>query len=164
MPISPAAIGIIFNSDKTHVLLIKRKDVPIWVLPGGGIDPEETAEAAIIREIQEETGFLVQIERKCAEYTPINRLAAFTSVFICHIQEGQASLSSETADIQFHSLSALPSTFFDIHYDWLKEALHSSILIQKPLTTLTYFKALKYLLRHPLHVIRYTLTRLKNRS
>lgn len=30
-----AAIGVIFNSNKSQVLLVKRQDIPLWVLPGG---------------------------------------------------------------------------------------------------------------------------------
>ena len=86
MPLLPASIGIIFNHNKDEVLLVKRRDVPVWILPGGGVDTNETPEEALLREIQEETGYQVQITRKSAEYSPINRLAAFTSVYVCTIQ------------------------------------------------------------------------------
>jgi 8-oxo-dGTP diphosphatase len=159
MPISPAAIGIVFNTDKTKVLLVKRKDISVWVLPGGGIESGETDEEAVVREIQEETGFLVQIERKCAEYIPVNRLATFTSVFVCFIQGGTPYLTSEVSDIHFYPLNQLPSSFFIIHRDWLTDALNSSELVKKPLNNVTYFRLFKYLIRHPFHVIRYALTR-----
>jgi 8-oxo-dGTP diphosphatase len=41
MPKSVACI--LFNKNRSEVLLIKRKDIPVWVLPGGGIDPGELA-------------------------------------------------------------------------------------------------------------------------
>ncbi len=163
MSLSPAAIGIIFNEDDTKILLVKRKDIPLWVLPGGGVEQEETAEEAIIREVKEETGFTIQIERKCAEYTPLNKLAALTSVFICRIKEGEALLSPETSAIHFYFLTQLPSSFFHIHLDWLQDALNHSTLVQKPLANITYWNVFKYLLRHPFHVIRYAWTRLITR-
>ncbi|MDP1879313.1 MAG: NUDIX hydrolase, partial [Parachlamydiaceae bacterium] len=70
MAILPAAIGIIFNNDNSQVLLVKRQDIPLWVMPGGGVDPGETTEEALLREVHEETGYHVKIIRKCAEYTP----------------------------------------------------------------------------------------------
>lgn len=39
-----------------RVLLIKRGDIGVWALPGGMVDPGETAPAAVVRELQEETG------------------------------------------------------------------------------------------------------------
>lgn len=161
MPISPAAIGIVFNKDKTNILLVKRKDIPLWVLPGGGIDPHETAEQAIRRETLEETGLTVEIERKCAEYTPINTLASFTTVFICQVKGGKVRLSSETADIQFFPLQKLPPTFFYIHREWLQDALHYPYLIKKPLQHITYWAVFKYFACHPIQVARYLMTRLK---
>ncbi len=34
-----AVYGIVFNQTRSEVLLIKRMDIPVWVLPGGGLDP-----------------------------------------------------------------------------------------------------------------------------
>lgn len=160
MPLLPAAIGIILNGDQTQVLLIKRQDVPVWVLPGGGIEKGERPEEALIREVQEETGYQVKIIRKCAEYYPINRLAALTSVFICEVQTGQACLSSETAAIAFHPLSHLPTTLFHPHAHWIREALTHSTLIQRNLTEITYFALCLYFLRHPWQTLRFAWTRL----
>lgn len=39
-----------------RILLIKRDDIGVWALPGGMVDPGETAPAAVTRELQEETG------------------------------------------------------------------------------------------------------------
>ncbi|WP_131764638.1 NUDIX domain-containing protein [Candidatus Protofrankia californiensis] len=39
-----------------RVLLIRRDDCGHWAIPGGMVDPGETAPAALIRELREETG------------------------------------------------------------------------------------------------------------
>jgi bifunctional NMN adenylyltransferase/nudix hydrolase len=47
-----------------HILLIKRKDNPgkdLWALPGGFLGQEETQEAAVIRELREETKLKVPV-------------------------------------------------------------------------------------------------------
>lgn len=165
MPLSPAAIGIVLNEDKTQVLLVQRKDIPIWVLPGGGLENQETAESAVMREIREETGLSIEIERQSAEYTPINRLSALTFVFVCQIKEGIPTLSSETRAIRFFQLNQLPSLFFDIHREWLTDALsHSSIVVRKPLSQITYKAFARYLFFHPTLTLRYLWTRIRNKG
>ena len=45
--------------DGDKVLLIRHTYTPGWQLPGGGVDPGETIEAAARREVFEETGYRV---------------------------------------------------------------------------------------------------------
>ncbi|NBO24836.1 MAG: NUDIX hydrolase, partial [Chlamydiae bacterium] len=55
----PQAVAIFLLSPcKEKVLLIKRRDVPVFALPGGGVESNESAEEAAIREMGEETGLI----------------------------------------------------------------------------------------------------------
>lgn len=156
-----SVIAVILNENRDRVLLIKRRDVPVWVLPGGGVDPGEPLEIAVIREIHEETGLEAIVSRKTAEYTPINRLATFTAVFECTPLRGELSTGDETADIRFFPIDDLPPTLFYIHQRWLQEALQNrETPIQAKLTYVTYANLMKYFLRHPIHVLRMLMSRL----
>lgn len=147
-----AAIAVIFRNDQ--LLLIKRRDVPVWVFPGGGIDEGETPEQAVLREVWEETGLRVQIVRKIAEYTPINHLAKKTYLFECRELDGCLRTGCETADINYFPLHDLPALFFIVHRDWLQDALEKSDeVITKPITRVTYFEFAKYFSKHPWQVI-----------
>lgn len=159
MPLAPAAIAIIFNDDKSEILLVKRKDVPVWVLPGGGIEPSELPQEAVIREVKEETGLHVEIERQSGEYTPINRLGALTFVFVCHIKSGKSQLSNETSDIAFFKVDKFPSLFFQVHKKWVEDAYYNPNLTKKPLEGISYKDFLKCLLIHPIYTLRYLWTR-----
>lgn len=59
MIIRTRAAGIIFNNEN-KLLLVKHKDPDTgeawWMLPGGGIEAGESAEEAVIREVEEECG------------------------------------------------------------------------------------------------------------
>ena len=61
------AEAVVVSSSK--VLLIKRKDLGVWSLPGGKIeDGESTAEAAV-RETLEETGIRIALEGLVGVYS-----------------------------------------------------------------------------------------------
>ena len=54
--------GVIFNGGR--VVLIRRRYEPLkgeWSLPGGGVEVGETLEAAVAREMEEETGLRVEV-------------------------------------------------------------------------------------------------------
>ena len=156
-----AAVAVVFDKSKTKVLLVKRKDVPVWVLPGGGVDTDETAEEAVLREVWEETGLRVNIVKKIANYTPINALAEPTSLFECTVLDGTIRKNSEAADVGFRPLESTTTLLFSIHQEWLQDAkLFSPITLNKKLESVTYFNLFCYLVKHPLQVLRFAITRM----
>lgn len=64
---SIGAFAIIFN-EKGQVLLSHRRDIDVWNLPGGGVEPRELPNEAVIREVKEETSLDVVIERLVGVY------------------------------------------------------------------------------------------------
>jgi 8-oxo-dGTP pyrophosphatase MutT (NUDIX family) len=152
--------GVIFSQDQTMVLLVQRRDVPVWVLPGGGIEPDETPELAAAREILEETGFTVKVDRLVGFYTPINRLAKRTHLYECSILDGHASITSETKGVQFFPLNALPKLIPPPFREWIFDALEARPPLEKKLTSVTYWTLFKNLIFHPVLVIRFLLARL----
>jgi len=60
------AEAIVFEDD--CVLLIRRRDVPVWTLPGGHRDPGESATTSCVREVEEETGIHVRIAEPLGYY------------------------------------------------------------------------------------------------
>ncbi|OCB96247.1 8-oxo-dGTP diphosphatase [Bacillus amyloliquefaciens] len=99
---------VIIQNDGRDILLVKRKDVPLWDLPGGRIAEGETPEAAAIREACEETGYNVTIMKKAGEY----ERPAFEDtqhVFIGVITGGTPLMNGpETAALRWFSQNRLP--------------------------------------------------------
>lgn len=155
-----AVCGLIFNDAKNQVLLIKRRDIPVWVPPGGGLDAGETPEAGVVREVLEETGYEVDIVRKTAEYLPVNWMTQLTHVFECRLKSGEAKCGSETQDVRFFALNSLP--LLPPPYEgWIRDAAAGHpYLIRKEIEGVTLFVLLKLFIQHPLLVGRYLLTKL----
>lgn len=56
----PSVYGIILNKD--HILLVNHRRTNKKMLPGGGVEPGEVNEAALKREVKEETGIEVVVQ------------------------------------------------------------------------------------------------------
>lgn len=61
--------GAIITDEQGRVLLQQRGDRGTWGLPGGALELGESAEEAAIREVREETGLEVRVERLVGAYT-----------------------------------------------------------------------------------------------
>jgi 8-oxo-dGTP diphosphatase len=63
-------VGAVIKDDAGRLLVIKRGHAPgagLWTVPGGRIEPGETDEQAVAREILEETGLRVACGRLVGE-------------------------------------------------------------------------------------------------
>ncbi len=156
-----AIYGIVFDKDRKQVLLVERRDLPVWVLPGGGLDPGESPEEGVIREVEEETGFKVRIKKQIAEYLPVNRLTQKTYFFECEIIGGSAKTNSEAKQISFFSITALPTRLPPPFPGWITDALSSKKeKIVKKTEGVTYLTLVKLLIQHPILILRYLLTKI----
>jgi len=107
--------AIIFDDDGSF-LLTRRADNGQWCLPGGGIEPGESIEEACVREVFEETGLDVKIERLIGVYSNHDQLvvypdgAKFQIValhFEAEIMGGVLGLSNETTACGYYSLEEI---------------------------------------------------------
>lgn len=157
-----AALAIVTNTQQ-EILLVQRRDVPVWVLPGGGIECNESAEIAAIRETFEETGVCVEIEEHIATYNPVNRWTSQTHLFSCRpttIPAPFAAYSEEVAEVRFFPIFSLPKNLFPIHRsiiaDWEQAR---SVPIIRPLHEASYPALFRLLFSHPLLTLRYLVQR-----
>lgn len=98
--------AVLFDSQR-RILLTRRRDNGRWCLPGGKMEPGESAAEACIREVHEETGLQVRIVRLIGVYTTPHRALAYSDggrfqvVGLCFEAEpvgGRLDVSEETAE------------------------------------------------------------------
>ncbi|MEX1013164.1 MAG: NUDIX domain-containing protein [Waddliaceae bacterium] len=159
--VKEGVLGIVFRNNRSEALLLKRRDAGIFVIPGGGIDENESPEEAVIRELEEETSCPVKIVRKIAKYTPINRLTKTTHFYECELTEEKSPQTGpEAVEVGFFPLTALPKPLFYIHHDFIQDATAPlSDCIVKSLSQVTYLNFFIYIFKHPLQFFRFFLSR-----
>ena len=116
------AFGIIFRNNNKEVLLVKRRDMPIWVLPGGGLEHGESPEQTTTREVYEETGYEVVINRKVGEYR-YHGSNKINYTFVCIIQGGVQTLSRESKAIEYFDITKLPDMMSPFARVMIEDAL-----------------------------------------
>lgn len=151
-----ASIGIVFSPKGDHVLLVKRVDIPVWVLPGGGIDEGESPQEAALREIKEETGLGVRICRLAAVLDPTTSLTSRIHLFECSVLDGELRASDESSDVRFFPLDHLPNNLFRLHQILLNLAQENvNETVRRPLHEVNWVTTILYLLRHPIWAASY---------
>lgn len=101
------AAAVIFNADK-KILLVKMtyQQVHPWGLPGGSLEYSETPEAGVIREVHEETGLEVGVEKLLLvrTWTP-DKVGLY---YLCAIKAGDFQPSDEVSEYGYFSMTDLP--------------------------------------------------------
>ena len=115
-PAAPRANSLVVGSsaivvdDRNRILLQRRADSGNWALPGGAMDIGERLAESAVREVKEETGFDVRIERIVGIYSDPGHVFAyddgevrqeFSICLACAITGGSLRVSSESTAVEF---------------------------------------------------------------
>jgi 8-oxo-dGTP pyrophosphatase MutT (NUDIX family) len=99
-----------------RILLQRRSDSGNWALPGGAMDIGETFAQSAVREVKEETGFDVRIDRIVGIYSDPGHVFAyddgevrqeFSICLACAIAGGTLRVSSESIAVEFFPVGDL---------------------------------------------------------
>ena len=121
-PLAPMANSLVVGSsavvsdDEGRILLQERSDSGNWALPGGSMDIGETLALSAIREVKEETGFDIRIDRIVGIYSDPGHVFAYDNgeirqeFSICvagTIVGGTLRVSHESTAVKFFSVPEL---------------------------------------------------------
>lgn len=129
-PMSASAIkvavdAIVFGysrSEGISILLVRRKYAPFkntWAIPGGFVQPSESLEDAVRRELAEETGITINYLEQLFSFgdpdrDPRQRVISIAYfALVNHSKFQQLKASSDAKDAQWFNIDALPALAFD---------------------------------------------------
>lgn len=104
--------GALFRDNR--VLLVRERVDDKWTVPGGWADVNDAPSSAILKEIEQESGFTARVLKLAAIYDrnkrnhPAYLFHSWKLFFVCEITGGEARTSYETTAVEFFPLDALP--------------------------------------------------------
>jgi len=116
------------------ILLVKRNTIPFkgyWALPGGRMDPGETIEQTIVREVKEETGLAVTVVSVVGEYVEKGikddiEFEYYPTCLVVRPIGGELKKQDiEIQEIKLFSLNALPTPLAFEHDLMIKDYLRT---------------------------------------
>ena len=113
--------AIIFDEER-RVLLCHRRDHDMWNLPGGGLERGEALWEGAIREVEEETGLHVEVERLAGVYSKPDKDEIVFS-FVCRIIGGEISTSDEADEIAYFDFDRIPPNTLPKHVERIADAM-----------------------------------------
>jgi 8-oxo-dGTP diphosphatase len=111
----PAVNAVIVN-DAGEVLLQRATLDGCWAVPGGGMDPGEQPAEAVVREILEETGLIVEpyhfvnvMVEAPVQFANGDHVQYMVLTFLCRIRGGELKISDdESLELRFFAPDQMP--------------------------------------------------------
>ncbi|MDX3658650.1 NUDIX hydrolase [Streptomyces sp. ID05-26A] len=125
---SVSVAGIVVN-DEGKVLVIRRRDNGRWEPPGGVLEMSETFEEGACREVLEETGISVRVERLSGVYKNMKR-GIVALVFRCSPLDEPSRATDEAAEVRWMSLDEVRETMAPAYAVRVVDAFRSDVEVR----------------------------------
>jgi len=127
-PVFRIGVFALIFDNQGRILLGHRRDTDWWNLPGGGMELGETVDEAVRREVREETGLEVEVERLVGVYSKPQKQEVVLT-FRCHITGGMLQPTEETSESRFFPPDAIPANTLPKHRQRIEDALLSQCVV-----------------------------------
>ncbi|MFB8204228.1 NUDIX domain-containing protein [Kitasatospora purpeofusca] len=117
--------GVVVREDG-RVLAIRRADNGTWEPPGGVLETAEGFEDGVRREVFEETGIKVAVERLSGVYKNVSRRIV-ALVFRCVPESGSEQLSAESTAVAWLTPEEVSERMAEVYAVRVLDALRSDV-------------------------------------
>ena len=94
----PNVRAAVVTDETGRILVIRRRDNGAWQIPGGILEPDETVQDGVRREVEEETGVTVEPQRLTGVYKNM-RLGVVALVFRARVVAGTPHPTAESTAV-----------------------------------------------------------------
>ena len=113
---------VLRGDERPEVLLLLRTSPRAWELPGGAVEPGEAPDVAVLREVQEETGLDVEIERLLGHYRRTGFRPHRSPVYVCRYVSGAVRRNWESIRVDWFPVDRLPDGLFPWYVPVIQDA------------------------------------------
>ena len=116
-----SAVVVRDQNGSRDLLLGRRSDNGRWALPSGIVEPDEQPAGSLVREVAEETGVDIDVERLALlstdpeiSYDNGDRCQYVSMTFLCRYRSGAARVADdESTEVGWFSVDELPESLTD---------------------------------------------------
>ncbi|MGH7082417.1 MAG: NUDIX hydrolase [Acetobacteraceae bacterium] len=106
--------GAVFDDQGNLLMVRERSDADRWTLPGGWADVNLTPMENVIKEVKEESGFMVRVRKLAAAWDrtrqghPAALFSCCKLFFLCDVVGGAAAIGPETSEVGWFPEQRIP--------------------------------------------------------
>ncbi|ODU03204.1 MAG: NUDIX hydrolase [Pseudonocardia sp. SCN 72-86] len=125
---SVAVAGVVVN-DAGRVLVVQRRDNGRWEAPGGVLELGETFEKGVRREVEEETGVDVEVQRLTGVYKNMKH-GVVALVFRCRPIGGTRRETEESQQVEWLTAAEIHKRLMPAFAVRIEDALHDGVSVR----------------------------------
>ncbi|MFD7978805.1 NUDIX hydrolase [Streptomyces sp. NPDC059071] len=125
MPLHSVSVAGVVVREDGRILAIRRADNGTWEPPGGVLELDEHPEQGAAREVLEETGMRVEVERLTGVYKNMTR-GVVALVFRCRPTGGEESTSAESSAVEWLTRDEVEERMGEVYAVRILDALDAT--------------------------------------
>ncbi|MFE4663059.1 NUDIX hydrolase [Streptomyces hydrogenans] len=125
MPLHSVSVAGVVVREDGRILAIRRADNGTWEPPGGVLELNEHPEQGATREVLEETGVRVEVERLTGVYKNMTR-GVVALVFRCRPIGGEETTSTESTAVEWLTRDEVESRMGEVYAVRILDALDAT--------------------------------------
>ncbi|MFD3530090.1 NUDIX hydrolase [Streptomyces sp. NPDC058664] len=125
MPLHSVSVAGVVVREDGRILAIQRADNGTWEPPGGVLELDERPEQGAAREVLEETGLRVEVQRLTGVYKNMTR-GVVALVFRCRPIGGEESTSAESTAVEWLTRDEVEERMTEVYAVRVLDALNAT--------------------------------------